>query len=72
LTDAVTSLEIKNNNRNNKTKTLKNKKEKGCTKPMYGKKSKCILKIVPQEEKVSSFQIDKKCIKTRKMINKYQ
>jgi len=67
LTDAVTSLEIKNNHN---TRKQKNKIEKGCTKPLYGKKSKCILKIVPQEEKVSSFQIDKKCIKTRKMINK--
>jgi len=44
-------------------------KEKGCTEPLYGKKSKCIIKIVPQEEKGESFQMDKKCIKTRK--NKY-
>lgn len=49
--------------KNNKTK--KNKKEKGCTEPLYGKKSKCILKIVPQEEKGQSIQIDKKCIKKR-------
>ena len=41
------------------------KREKGCTEPLYGKKSKCILKIVPQEEKTSSFQVDKKCIKQR-------
>jgi hypothetical protein len=48
------------------TKT-NNKKdgEKGCTEPLYGKKSKCIIKIVPQEEKGKTFQIDKKCIKTR-------
>jgi hypothetical protein len=25
--------------------------EKGCTEPLYGKKAKCIIKIVPQEEK---------------------
>ena len=37
--------------------------EKGCTEPLYGKKSKCIIKIVPQEEKGASFQMDKKCIK---------
>ena len=43
----------------------KNKKEKGCTEPLYGKKSKCIIKIVPQEEKCKTLQIDKKCIKTR-------
>ena len=41
------------------------KTEKGCTEPLYGKKSKCIINIVPQEEKGASLQIDKKCIKTR-------
>ena len=40
---------------------------KGCTEPLYGKKSKCIIKIVPQEEKGSTFQMDKKCVKTRKI-----
>ena len=49
-----------------KNSTQKNKKrEKGCTEPLYGKKSKCIIKIVPQEEKEKTFQMDKKCIKTR-------
>lgn len=48
-----------------KPKTRKNKKEKGCTEPLYGKKSKCIIKIVPQETKEQTMQIDKKCIKTR-------
>jgi hypothetical protein len=50
-----------------KTKTKKNrdKKEKGCTEPLYGKKSKCIIKIVPQEEKGETMQIDDKCIKKR-------
>jgi len=41
------------------------KKEKGCTEPLYGKKSKCIIKIVPQEEKCKTMQIDKESIKTR-------
>jgi hypothetical protein len=41
------------------------KKEKGCTEPLYGKKSKCIIKIVPQEEKCKTMQIDQKCIKRR-------
>ncbi len=50
--------------KNNKT-LKKNKKEKGCTEPLYGKKSKCIIKIVPQEEKCKTMQIDKKCIKRR-------
>ena len=46
--------------------TRKNKgKEKGCTEPLYGKKSKCIIKIVPQETKEQTMQIDKKCIKSR-------
>ena len=51
-------------------KTRKNKKEAGCTTPLYGKKSKCIIKIVPKEKKCKTFQIDKKCIKTRK--NKFE
>ena len=46
-------------------KTIK-KKEKGCTEPLYGKKAKCIIKIVPQSRKGKSFQMDKKCIKTKK------
>ena len=45
--------------------TKKNKKEKGCTEPLYGKKSKCIIKIVPQDTKEQTMQIDKKCIKRR-------
>jgi hypothetical protein len=45
--------------------TRKNKKEKGCTEPLYGKKSKCIIKIVPQDTKEQTMQIDKKCIKSR-------
>ena len=51
-----------------KQKTKKNKtikKEKGCTKPLYGKKSKCVIKIVPQETRCKSFQMDKKCEKKR-------
>jgi hypothetical protein len=43
----------------------KRKKEKGCTEPLYGKKSKCVINIVPQEDKTATFQMDKKCIKTR-------
>jgi hypothetical protein len=46
-------------------KTKKNKNEKGCTEPLYGKKARCILNIVPQEEKGQSIQIDKKCMKSR-------
>jgi hypothetical protein len=50
-----------------KTTTLKKreKREKGCTEPLYGKKSKCIINIVPQEDRTATFKINKKCIKTR-------
>jgi len=47
-----------------RTKTSK-RKEKGCTEPLYGKKSKCIINIVPQEDRSATFKMDKKCIKTR-------
>lgn len=47
-----------------KSKTLK-KKENGCTEPLYGKKSKCVINIVPQEDRTATFKINKKCIKTR-------
>lgn len=46
-------------------KTRKHTKEKGCTEPLYGKKARCILSIVPQEAKGQSIQIDKKCMKHR-------
>ena len=46
-------------------KDKKTKKEKGCTVPLYGKKAKCIINIVPQEQKIDTFNIDKQCIKTR-------
>ena len=40
-------------------------KEKGCTEPLYGKKSKCVLNIVPKEENVETFNVDKECVKRR-------
>ena len=49
-------------------KTRKNKqgkKEKGCTEPLYGKYSKCVLKIVPQDAEAETLSIDNKCIKRR-------
>ena len=48
-----------------KKTTTRKKKEKGCTEPLYGKKSKCVIKIVPQNKNTETFQMDKKCIKTR-------
>lgn len=41
------------------------KKERGCTEPLYGKKAKCVIRIVPQDKKCETIQIDKKCIKRR-------
>ena len=43
------------------TKKLKRKKETGCLDPLYGLKSKCVIKIVPQESKCETFQMNKKC-----------
>ena len=40
------------------------KQEKGCTEPLYGKKAKCVLNIVPQEEKINTLNIDNKCMKS--------
>ena len=46
------------------TKTRR-RKEKGCTEPLVGEKSKCILKIVPEKTKCDTFSMDKKCIKRK-------
>ena len=43
----------------------KNTKEKGCETPLYGHKSKCVIKIVPKENKEKTFQMDKACVKKR-------
>jgi hypothetical protein len=43
----------------------KHEKEKGCTEPLYGKKAKCVISIVPQEVKVPTFSVDDACIKRR-------
>ena len=54
---------------NSYRKTLKkNKKsnsELGCTEPLFGEKSKCILKIIPENIKCDTLVIDDKCIKKR-------
>ena len=33
------------------------KDEKGCVEPLYGQKTKCVLRIVPQTEKCDTFQV---------------
>ena len=37
--------------------------EKGCTEPLVGKKSKCVLNIIPVTTETPSFNINKQCIK---------
>ena len=54
----------------NKTRKGKGKgkgkgKEQGCTAPLYGKDAKCVIKIVPEEEKEPSFSVDNRCVKVR-------
>lgn len=58
------------NIKNYTSKTLKNKKENGCTEPLYGRKAKCVLKIVPLKNKTKSFTIDDKCVKKRSMTKR--
>jgi hypothetical protein len=54
----------------NKTRKGKGKgkgkgKEQGCTAPLYGKNAKCVIKIIPEEEKEPSFSVDNRCVKVR-------
>ena len=52
--------------KNTGTRTrAKRQKEKGCTEPLYGKKAKCVISIVPQDVKVPTFSVDDQCIKKR-------
>jgi hypothetical protein len=62
-TDDIKTL--KDENKLFKFKKNKTKREKGCTEPLYGKKAKCIINIVPQEQKGKTINIDSKCIKRR-------
>lgn len=39
---------------------------KGCTEPLFGKKSKCLIRIVPIDNKHPTFEMNKQCIRTRK------
>ena len=57
--------ELENQNKIFKFKKSIKKKEKGCTEPLYGKKAKCIINIVPQEQRGKTLKIDNKCIKKK-------
>ena len=43
-------------------KVKQNNKEKGCTEPLYGIKSKCVINIIPKDKEAPSFKMDPKCI----------
>lgn len=48
-----------------KKKSKKPKKEKGCVKPLYGVKSKCVISIVPKKKRCKTFKVDKRCVLKR-------
>ena len=75
IDENTTSNSNNNNNNNNSKRSKQSKKnkrksckkkdksrEKGCTTPYYGKKSRCVINIVPKTKKCKSFNIDRKCI----------
>ncbi len=48
------------------TTTKKTKKvENGCVVPLNGIKSKCVLKVIPIDNKSESIEINEKCLKSR-------
>ena len=55
-------LKMSKKSKKSKNKKSKSKeKEKGCINPFYGKKSKCVINIIPFDENVNSLIIDKRC-----------
>tara|TARA_Y100000389_G_scaffold205125_1_gene263611 strand:+ start:13672 stop:14280 length:609 start_codon:yes stop_codon:yes gene_type:complete len=68
--DKRNTIKVNKQKKSKKTKKTKKAKEKGCTEPLYGKKAKCVIKIVPQEEKCNTLQIDRQCIKSRTKLAK--
>ena len=55
---------------NQPTPKTPTKSAKGCTEPLFGKKSKCLIKIVPIEKKAPTFEINKQCIRYRQSPSK--
>jgi hypothetical protein len=37
--------------------------KKGCTEPIFGIKSKCVLRIVPKEKKAETLKVSNECYK---------
>ena len=56
---------IRKKSKKKKTKKRKSKKiikEKGCTEPFYGKKSRCIIRIIPKDRNEETLTVDKECV----------
>lgn len=47
------------------TSRRKKNNEKGCTVPLYGKKARCLIQIVPNDIKTQTLRVDNRCVKTR-------
>lgn len=56
----------KNLSANNKKCMKTIEKENGCTTPLQGIKSKCVIRIVPKTKKIKTFHMDPKC-RTKRM-----
>jgi hypothetical protein len=64
---------VKNNTKTRKrvrfAKGKKGPAEDGCTEPLYGERSKCVLQIVPESTNCETLSIDKECIKERRVVS---
>ena len=61
----TSSLRKTRRNSKSKSKSKTPKKEKGCTDPLTGEKSKCVLQIIPRSDPTESLTVDKQCEKVR-------
>jgi hypothetical protein len=52
----------KKTKKRNSKKKIEKIKEKGCTEPFYGKKSRCIIRIIPRDNNQETLTVDKECI----------
>jgi hypothetical protein len=64
-TNKIFNFDVFKTNTKTKTGTSKKAKELGCTEPLYGEKSKCVMKIIPQKQNEPTFTIDTQCVKKR-------
>lgn len=64
IQSANTDLYLSASNKHDSKEKSKTK-ENGCTEPIYGEKSKCVLQIVPQSTKCETFHVDDKCVKKK-------